>query len=330
MMGGFSGEGTVVKDIIFSIMLLGFLVVSLAAQACENNRFLSCLEGIYWLGEDPREAEDEPQDNALPPPVPVMIEHPAWIKNAVSFQPRAGVPLISLVIDDMGLDQKRSAKALTLPPEVTMAYLPYSRKIKEQTAAARAAGHELIVHMPMEPEHSKIDPGVDYLSTKFSADDLSARVRRNLAAFDGYIGVNNHMGSKFTQNHAGMEIVMQELRDEGLMFLDSKTINHSVAEKVARENDIPTTHRDVFLDDEETEAFTEDALQHVERIAKSKGSVIAIGHPRDITLRDLKAWIPTLEAKGFQLAPLSAVLKHRMEKEREEAEKTAAAPLPLE
>jgi len=303
------------KSIIFSCVFLGILTLSLAAKACDGfeGGLLPCLKDIYWFGNEP---PPEPAENELVSPVPPQAQlKPAWRANAIPFTPKKGKFLIALVIDDMGVDRKRSARALKLPAQVTMSYLPYSDKIKEQVAAAKQAGHEIIVHVPMEPRRSSADPGPDYLGVKFSDDEIRERLVKNLSAFDGYAGINNHMGSKFTQDKKGLEVVMEELKKRDLLFLDSVTIGHSLGEETAREHGVPTSHRDVFLDDEETDTFTEHALQHVESMARKNGSVIAIGHPRDITLHDLQAWIPGLEAHGFQLAPLSAVVEYRMTKE---------------
>src|SRR5690606_5666625 len=127
-----------------------------------------------------------------------------------------------IVIDDMGIDRKRSARAVDLPSSVTLAYLPYSPDIKSQTEKAKAQGHELIVHMPMQPQRNTANPGPDYLGGDVEESALRERLVRNLSAFEGYVGINNHMGSKFTRNSTGMKIVMDELKARGLLFLDSK------------------------------------------------------------------------------------------------------------
>ena len=240
------------------------------------------------------------------------INLPDYVAEAIDFAPEEGKPLIAIVIDDMGVDRRRTQEALeAFPSEVTLAYLPYASDIAEQVQAARAAGHEITVHMPMQPQRDTIYPGPNVLHGDLDEAELRRRIDVNLAAFDGYAGLNNHMGSKFTQDARGIDILMREVRKRGLYFLDSRTISNSVAEQTAAAYGVPVTHRDVFLDDKETEAFTRDALLKVERTARRKGSAVAIGHPKDITTRMLAAWIPTLEEKGFQLAPMSAVLKHR-------------------
>ncbi len=237
-----------------------------------------------------------PTIGLLPPPIP-----PA--------QPR---PMIAIVIDDMGVDVKRSARALqNLHVPVTLSYLPYARHVQQQADAAKARGHEVFLHLPWQADDAAANPGPQHLSLKMTPEKLQENIIFNLDRFTGYSGVNNHMGSKFSRHRPGLTLVMTEIKKRGLFYLDSKTTPHSLAEKVALENGIPTSHRDVFLDHDEDSQMINTSLHEVEEIARRTGSVIAIGHPKDITLAALESWLPTLEPKGFQLVPVSVVIKHR-------------------
>ncbi|MEZ0226186.1 MAG: divergent polysaccharide deacetylase family protein [Alphaproteobacteria bacterium] len=220
-------------------------------------------------------------------------------------------PMIAIVMDDMGLDRKHSARAVNLPAAVTLSYLPYSAQIREQTEAAKKGGHELLVHIPMQPDRKTADPGPDYLGSDMSPLELHERIAKNLAAFDGYAGVNNHMGSKFTRDKDGLNVVMAALEEKKLIFLDSRTSPKSVAEDVARAHHLETSHRDVFIDNEESAAAVDKSLKHLERVARHAGAAIAIGHPKDVTLDALEKWLPTLKEKGFDLVPLSKVIALR-------------------
>jgi len=220
-------------------------------------------------------------------------------------------PMIAIVIDDMGVDMKRSAQALDLPSAVTMSYLPYSRKITEQVKAAKDKGHEIILHMPMQAENPKEDPGPHHLTVAMTPAQLEENIAASLDAFTGYDGVNNHEGSKFTTYKPGLDIFMADLEKRHVFFLDSRTSPQTVAEQVAKEHHLTATHRDVFLDDVETAGAVVGSLDRVEAVARKTGSVIAIGHPKDVTLPALKTWLATLEAKGFQIVPLSSVVEYR-------------------
>ena len=137
------------------------------------------------------------------------------------------------------------------------------------------------------------------------------RIQKNLSAFDGYVGINNHMGSAFTQDQKGLEILMAELQKRDILYLDSRTSATSIAEPTARRYNVATTGRDVFLDHVISEEFITGALQRAEDHALKHGSAIAIGHPHSLTLDALEKWLPTLERKGFELVPITAIMTER-------------------
>ncbi|MAO56602.1 MAG: hypothetical protein CMM61_13020 [Rhodospirillaceae bacterium] len=224
--------------------------------------------------------------------------------------PPADKPMIAIVIDDMGVDQRRSARAMKLPAKVTLSFLPYSRDLKAQAAEARKLGHEIMLHVAMEPESPEADPGPNVLLTGVPEQELLTNLRWNLGQMDGYAGINNHMGSRFTRDLAGMRTVMAELKERGLFFLDSVTSRDSVGAKTAKEAGVAYATRDVFIDHKDDEAFVRKQLERLEAKARKHGSAIAIGHPRDITLRALKTWLPKVQAAGFELVGASRLL-HR-------------------
>jgi uncharacterized protein len=194
--------------------------------------------------------------------------------------------------------------------------MPYSPDVSQQVAAAKEAGHELFLHLPMQPERSTADPGPDYLGEGMSPLELHARIIRNLSAFEGYVGVNNHMGSRFTKDAEGLNVLMGALEERQLMFLDSRTTPGSQAEKSARAHHLPVTHRDVFIDHVMSEAAIGESLALVEAVAKHSGAAVAIGHPKGATISALQKWLPTLEEKGFELVPVSKVIELRSAKQQ--------------
>ena len=250
----------------------------------------------------PKPAEEEAV--ILPATAPV----PAWQAYAVPAQ--TGPAMVAVIIDDMGVDRRRSAKASELPGPLTLSYMTYAPHAAEQIAAARTHGHELMMHMPMQPLGT-MDPGPDVLSDTLSPDELRRRVGADLDRFTGYVGVNNHMGSKFTAYQPGMKIVMQALHQRGLLFIDSMTTAKSVGIEEARAAGVPTARRNIFLDDVETQSAIAAQLAKAEEQAKKSGSVIVIGHPHDATIAALSAWLPGLAKKGITLVPVTAVVRAR-------------------
>lgn len=225
------------------------------------------------------------------------------LPEAIKPPPAGAAPKIAVVIDDMGLNIPGSERAARLPGFVTLSYMPYASHLAQQTEAAHAAGHELILHMPMEPLGHE-DPGPGALLTSLPADEMRARFDKALDSFPGFDGVNNHMGSKFTADEAGMEMVAGELQKRHLFFLDSRTSARSVGEAVAHARGIPAARRDVFIDDDLSPSAINAQLAQLERIARHKGAAIAIGHPHDATLAALEAWLHDAQKRGFKFVPL--------------------------
>ena len=187
--------------------------------------------------------------------------------------------------------------------------MAYAEDLMQQTQKARAKGHELMLHVPMEPSSSSINPGLNVLLSGMPEDELLKNITWSLDQMTGYVGINNHMGSRFTSDRASMKIVVSALKAQGYMFLDSVTSSKTVAHDIARQGGIPYAVRNVFLDHKDDLAAIKTQLRRTEQIAKRTGVAIAIGHPRDNTIEALREWLPDLNERGFQLVPISAVVR---------------------
>ena len=192
---------------------------------------------------------------------------------------------------------------------MTLAFLPYAPQLPEITGRAKAKGHELMIHVPMEPMSATTDPGPMALRDGMSAESIRLNLSKVFQSFSGYVGINNHMGSKLTQNPDAMRVVMEELAQRDLLFVDSKTSPKSVAANMAAARGLRYAQRDVFLDHEDTPEFVAGALRKMERIAARDGLAIGIGHPKANTINALKRWIPTLKDKNLVLVPVSSVVE---------------------
>ena len=235
----------------------------------------------------------------------------AWQRFAALTPPIEGRAQVAIVLDDMGLSQFRSDRAIALPRPITLAILPYGNHLDGLVARARTAGHEILVHMPMEPSVEDADPGPNALLTGLPIAELDRRIATNLLRLDGYVGISNHMGSRFTASERGMRRVMRAVRDRGLLFLDSLTTGKSAGYRLAREHGIPAAVRDIFIDNDRDPAKIRKQLALTAATAREKGYAIAIGHPYPETLNALEAWLPGLRDQGLVLVPISALVRQR-------------------
>jgi hypothetical protein len=235
-----------------------------------------------------------------------------WLKNAIAFSVPRGRPMIAVVLDDVGVARSHAELAIDMPAVITLSFMTYADGVADMAERARAKGHELMLHVPMEPLDGDVDAGPHALTVDLPAGELLKRLGWGLDRFPGYVGINNHMGSRFTQDERGMRVVLAELKRRGLLFLDSRTIGTTIGDKLAARMGVAHVMRDVFLDDEMDQAAVMKQLAYAERVAASKGHAIAIGHPHPATIAALRAWMPKAEARGFVLVPLSAVAKLRL------------------
>src|SRR5260370_28278064 len=310
--------------LLFAVSLFGGYLIAERFDPVERRTSSPRYARIEDIPGLPRYEESEPgqhptiEEKPRPRPAPQVAaphvaalapsEQAAWRRNAVPFRDLNSKPLVAIVIDDVGLDRPRSKRAWELPGPLTMSFLPYAKDLREQAKAARAHGNELMLHLPMEPS-GRADPGPNALLVSLTDAELKQRVATALDSFDGYVGVNNHMGSRFTTFRPGMETVLRQFKGRGLMFLDSRTTAQSVGDQLAQEMGVPSIVRHVFLDDDESLESLLRSLSQAESVARRQGFVVAIGHPHEATLQALGEWLPGLKAKGLALPPASAVLR---------------------
>lgn len=243
---------------------------------------------------------------AAPVVVPPMRAKP----RRQPIVPPGQAPLVSIIIDDMGYSPGSLTRLEALPGPVTLAFLPYADSTPAMLAAAGRGEFDIFLHLPMQPL-GDANPGINALLADLDETEFRKRVRQALAAVPGAVGVNNHMGSRVTALPEPMRWVMDELRQQPLLFVDSRTNPESVAEATATLLGLPATGRDVFIDHlPEPEAIARQ-LALIERIARREGSVVAIGHPYDTTLRALERWLPDIEQRGFRLASVADVVAYR-------------------
>ena len=257
---------------------------------------------IAW--QDAEAAEANSETVAVEPAQP---ELPDWRRYAALSKESGEAPIIAVVIDNLGHSEGKFSRVMALGEGITLAFLPYTARVAEYAQRARAKGFEILVHMPMEPTDSSADPGPNALLTGIGDSELMRRLPHNLSRLAGYVGINNHMGSKFSQNRRAMSLVLNELEARGLLYLDSVTVSTTIGARLAEASRMPYASRDVFLDNLAEQGFIEGQLRAVEKVARQTGRAVAIGHPYDKTLEVLRRWLPDARKRGFEFVPISTI-----------------------
>lgn len=233
-------------------------------------------------------------------------------RDAPTSGPPPTGPVIAICIDDLGEDLAGTDKALSLPKEVALSFLPYADATPFLAEAANRRGHLVLAHVPMQALNGS-DPGPMGLKPSMAAAEIAGRLGWNLARVPGLVGINNHEGSRFTADGAMLSPVMAILRARHLFFFDSRTSPESEVVDAARAAGVMTAARDVFLDDDPSPEAVSAQLDRLAGEAKRGGVAIAIGHPHDATLKLLAKWLA--EDHGVTLVPLDQAMRLKAKRE---------------
>ena len=214
---------------------------------------------------------------------------------------------IVLIIDDLGFEGQPLDRVMELDDNVNCAILPNGTRAAEFAKTLGDRGFEILVHLPMQPKGSDA-PGHNAILTSMSDDEIARATRENIAAVPHARGVNNHMGSLATTDRRVMESVLRAI-PEGMYFIDSRTTGGSIAADVARELNVRTATRHVFLDDVASERAVRRQLAALANAAEKRGVAIGIGHPYPVTMRVLAEELPALKARGFRFIRASEAVR---------------------
>ncbi|SDE08863.1 divergent polysaccharide deacetylase family protein [Kordiimonas lacus] len=216
---------------------------------------------------------------------------------------------IAIVITDMGQRRNSTQRVITeLPSAVSFAFSPYSTNGFEWGEQSRRTGHEVLLMIPMEPiNYPQNDPGPFTLLTSRSARENINLLRASLGRMSGYVGVVNHMGSRFTAASESLRPVLEELNRRGLMLLDSRASQYSRAASMGRDLGLPTAINNNFVDENVNPGEIAKQLAELESRARSLDYAVGMGRPYPVTVDAIKVWAAGLEERGFVLVPISAV-----------------------
>ena len=220
------------------------------------------------------------------------------------------LPTIAIIIDDLGDRLHDGLRVTALPGQVTCAILPrttYSRRLAD---AAFASGKEVMLHQPMEATSGRaMGPGgIDRVMDR---QTMLQTLRANLESVPHARGMNNHMGSLLTRMVEPMAWLMAALSErKDFYFIDSATAAHSIARRIAREKSVPSMRRNIFLDNERTEAAIMKQFIRLVVRARRDGAAIGISHPYPESVAVLEKVLPHIEEYGVRLLPVSELINH--------------------
>ena len=132
-----------------------------------------------------------------------------------------------------------------------------------------------------------------------------------LGRIAGYVGAtgasDGTRGERFAELASGFRRVADELVNRGLLYVDPRPLGSGAVRLDAPA--LPFRAVDLVVDEPASRAEVEAKLAQLEQIARDRGSALGLASAlRPATLDRLAAWARTVEARGFVLAPVSALV----------------------
>jgi uncharacterized protein len=226
----------------------------------------------------------------------------------------AKMPVIAIVVGGLGVGAAKTTDAIMkLPPAVTLAFTPYGADPTKLAERARAQRHEILLQVPMEPfDYPDNDPGPQTLLTTLTTEQNLDRLYWHLSRFQGYAGIANFMGARFTATDSVMQPIIREAAKRGLGYLDDGSSPRSTAPSLTAAQSMPFAKADFTIDAVPTSAEIDRTLVKLETLAKERGLAVGVASALPISIERLAAWIKTLDSRGIMLVPLTtAMLKSK-------------------
>jgi polysaccharide deacetylase 2 family uncharacterized protein YibQ len=221
-----------------------------------------------------------------------------------------GAPRIALLVGGLGLSEEGTAEAIRqLPGAVSLGFAPYGAAVERLVAEAREAGHETLLQAPMEPfDYATNNPGPHTLLSSASETQVLDDLHWLMARFQGYVGVTNFLGAKFTADQAALAPALRDIATRGLLYVDDGSSPRSLARSEAARINLPAVTADVVIDAAPKPQAIDEALIRLEALARANGSAVGVATALPISVEHISRWARSLEARGLALTPISAIV----------------------
>lgn len=259
---------------------------------------------------------------ALPGPDPKLLERtpegdlPVIAKDgtrpadyyARPFDHEGSMPVIAVAITGLGYNKALTESATNLPGTFSLAYSSYAPSVDIWVKSARQFGHEIWIELPMEPpDYPASDPGPHAIFAEMQPHVVVRNLYTILARIQGAVGIITPKDEVATSNVSAFSTMLDELAKRGLLAAVTNTNTTSERDDVLKIRKTFTFVADVVIDESMNATMLRAALEKAETLAKQQGHVLLTVKATPGALQALAAWESTLEGKGIQLAPASAL-----------------------
>ena len=234
----------------------------------------------------------------------------AFAQPAKAAAERPNAPRIAIIVAGLGISAIGTSDALAkLPGPVTFAFAPYATGLDRLASRARDGGHEILLQVPMEPfDYPDNDPGPQTLLTSLTPNQNVDRLHWLMSRLQGYVGMANYMGGRFTANESALAPVLREAAKRGLIYVDDGSSPRSLAGQIAGANNLPYAKADLAIDAVPTSAEIDRAIARLEKTAQERGVAVGMANALPVTIDRIANWAKAAESRGILLVPITAIV----------------------
>lgn len=227
------------------------------------------------------------------------------------FTPVPGRAPVAIMFIGAGLSESLSAGIVSdLPDNVSVAVCPYSLAPGVWMDKIRAGGHEAWLTLPLQNEtYPDPDPGPNTILSSVSLEQNQDRLLKILGSGTGYAGLISLDDHNFTASNTDIVPVLQQIFGRGLAFIDGRPDRPFFGSQIAAAQSYPYGDSDMTIGEDLSPSAAAAALAAAEKIAREKGQALVFVLPTPANIQAVEKWAPTLETRGLQLAPASALVK---------------------
>jgi hypothetical protein len=219
----------------------------------------------------------------------------------------AGPPRIAFILDDVGFNIERIQPFLELKAPLTYAVLPHMQFSRSLAEKIYSRGHEIMLHQPMEPHNNTLKPGPGALYVSQTRKEIEKILQKNLENFPHAAGMNNHMGSRFTESRTKMREALTFFCEREFYFVDSCTSERSVGFATARDLNMTAACSHEFTDNIRTAGAVYAQLVKLKAYSLKHGCSVGIGHPWPETAEGLRQFLKELQGSSFKMVYASQI-----------------------
>lgn len=219
-------------------------------------------------------------------------------------------PKVSLIVVGLGLSREVTESALALPPEIGLAFSPYTQGLDDWLEDTRMAGHESYIQLPMEPVTYPIDdPGPHTLLSSLSDEENTRQMHWVMSRGAGYVGLVAYMGSQFVIDSKRVDYILSEIKNRGLLYIDNNVTPYSKVFDMGIETAAPFLQSSLDVDAIPTERGIDQQLDALIEVARKQGQALGLVGTHPLNFSKIALWANTLRTKGVVLAPPTALIQ---------------------